>query len=106
MPLLKGLKSADIFKEMKNVLDDSALSYTTVKNCVAEFKRGRTNIQDNHRSECPRSVTTPEMVVKIYDMVLKDRRLKFSKRCNAVSVSKQWEFKVLHNKLGMKKLFV
>lgn len=36
---------ADIFAELKNVSVESALSYATVKNWVAEFKYGCTSIQ-------------------------------------------------------------
>jgi hypothetical protein len=43
---------------------------------VTESRRGRTSIQDEQRCGLPKSVTAPEMVAKIHDMVLKDRRLK------------------------------
>jgi hypothetical protein len=43
---------------------------------VTEYKRGRTSIQDEQRCGLPKSVTAPEMVAKIHDVVLKDRRLK------------------------------
>ena len=39
-------------------------------NWVNEFKRGRTSTKDEHRSGRPVKVTTPEMIDKIYDMVL------------------------------------
>lgn len=35
---MKGMKGADTFEELKNVLGESALSYATVNNRVAEFK--------------------------------------------------------------------
>lgn len=39
---MKGMKGKYIYDELKNVLGECALSYDTVKNWVAEFKRGRT----------------------------------------------------------------
>jgi hypothetical protein len=45
---------------------------------VNEYKRGRTSIQDEQRCGLPKSVTGPEMVAKIHEVVLKDRRLKLS----------------------------
>lgn len=101
---LKGLKGGEIFEEMQSVLGESAPSYATVKNWLAEFKRGRTCIQDEHRSGRPKSVTTTEMVSKIHDMVLKDRRLKLAEIANVVGISKERVFNIVTQELGMKKL--
>ena len=101
---IKGLKGAKIFEEMKNVLGESAPSYATVKNWVANFQRGRTSTQDDHRSGRPQSVTTTVMVAKIHDVVLKDRRLKVSEIANIVNISKERVYNILTQELHMKKL--
>ena len=41
--VIKGLPPTEIFNELKNVLGDSAPSYTTVKKWTFKFKRGRTS---------------------------------------------------------------
>lgn len=101
---LKGLKGQEIFEEMTSVLGGSAPSYATVKNWVAAFKRGRMDIKDEHRSGRPKSVTTPETVAKIHDLVLKDRRLKLSEIASAVNISKERVSNIVTQELGMKKL--
>ncbi|EFN89492.1 hypothetical protein EAI_01724, partial [Harpegnathos saltator] len=60
----------------------------TVRYWVAEFKRGRTSCQDEHRSGRPNEVTTSEMMKKIHKMVLDDRRLKVRELADIVSITK------------------
>ena len=55
---------------------------------MAEFKRGRTSYQDEHRIGRPNEVTTPELVKKIQKMVLDDRRLKVLELADMVGFSK------------------
>ena len=69
------------------MLGESAHSYATVKNWFAEFKRGPTSIQDGPRSGRPKTVTTPEIIAKVHDMVLDDRRVKVREICNAIGIS-------------------
>ncbi|GFY15494.1 mariner transposase [Trichonephila clavipes] len=47
---LKGLSSTNIKAEPDSTLGESAPSFTIVKYWIAEFKRGRTSYQDEHRS--------------------------------------------------------
>jgi hypothetical protein len=37
---------------------------------VAEFKRGRTSLEDDPREERSKSATTPEITEQMHDMVL------------------------------------
>ncbi|EFN88747.1 Putative uncharacterized protein FLJ37770, partial [Harpegnathos saltator] len=69
-----------------------------------EFKRGRTSTKDEHRSGRPVEVTTPEMIDKIHDMVLSDRRIKVREIVEATSISQGTVFSILHEKLGVKKI--
>ena len=55
----KGLSGQEIHNDMVNVLAESAPSYATVKNWIAEFKCGRTSVQDGPRSGRPKTATTP-----------------------------------------------
>lgn len=101
---MKGMKGADIHDDLKNVLGECALSYAAVKNWVAEFKRGRTSVQDELRPGRPKSVTTSEMVSKVHDMVLEDRRLKLSEIADNTGISKERVHHILSEELNMKKL--
>ena len=50
-------------------------SYATVKRWVGEFKRGRQSLEDDVRPGRPVTVATPEMVNKVHDIVMTDRRV-------------------------------
>ena len=71
--LLKSLSPNNIKAEL---LGETAPLFITINYWMAEFKRGSTNCQDEHRSGRTNKVTTTKMVKKILRMVLDDRRLK------------------------------
>ncbi|GBP75480.1 hypothetical protein EVAR_57218_1 [Eumeta japonica] len=75
---------------------ESALSYATIKNCVAESKRGRTSVQDESRFGRPKSVITPESISKVHEMVLADRKLKLSEMADSVFISKERIHRILN----------
>ncbi|KYN36544.1 Histone-lysine N-methyltransferase SETMAR [Trachymyrmex septentrionalis] len=101
---LKGLSPTNIKAELDSTLEESAPSFTTVKYWVAEFKRGRTSCEDEHRSGRPSEVAIPEMVKKIHKMVLGDRRLKVRELADMVNISKSAVHRILAENLEMKKL--
>jgi len=55
----------------------------TVKNLVAQFKRGDFSTCDAPRPGRPRTVTTPEFIDQIHELILEDRRI------SAKSIAKQ-----------------
>ncbi|XP_023217030.1 histone-lysine N-methyltransferase SETMAR-like [Centruroides sculpturatus] len=101
---LKGLTPKEIKAELDEVHGTSAPVFATVYNWVNEFKRGRTSTKDEHRSGRPVEVTTPEMIDKIHDMVLSDRRIKVREIVEATGISQGTVFSILHEKLGVKKI--
>jgi len=50
-------------------------SCTTVKNVVARFKRGDFSTCDAPRPGRPKTVTTPEIIDQIHELILEDRRI-------------------------------
>ena len=72
---LIGLSPINIKAELDSILRESASSFTTIKYWVAEFKRGRTSCQDEHRSGRPNQVTTTEIMKNIDKIELNERRL-------------------------------
>jgi histone-lysine N-methyltransferase SETMAR len=101
---LKGLSPTNIKAELDSTLGESAPSFTTPKYWAAEFKRGRTSCQDQHRSGRPIELTTPEMVKKMHKMVLDDRRLKVREIADMVGISKSAIHCILTENLDMRKL--
>ena len=98
----KGLTPTEIFNEMKNVLGDAGPSFNTVKKWATEFKRGRASLEDDPRTECQKSATTPEIINKVHDIVLEDRRLKVSEIVKPVGISDERVHHILTEELGMK----
>ncbi|KYQ55127.1 hypothetical protein ALC60_05979, partial [Trachymyrmex zeteki] len=69
-----------------------------------EFKRGRTNTDDEPSSGRPKTATNEEMVNKVLDIVMSDRRLKLREIVGMVGISEERVFHILHEILGMRKL--
>lgn len=88
---------------MRGTLGESAPSNATVYNWVAEFKRGRTSTTDDPRPGRPCEATT-EDVEKIRNLILDDRRMKVRELAEAVHISTERVWNIIHQKLHMKKL--
>lgn len=73
--VIRFLHLKDFIRNESSALDEGARSYLTVKNWMIEFKPSRTKYR-RLRSERPKNITPPEIVDNIYNMFLKDRRLK------------------------------
>ena len=101
---LKGLTLKEIKAELDEVHSTSAPVFATVYNWVNEFKRGRTSTKDEHRSGHPVEVTTPEMIDRIHDMVLSDRRITVREIVKATGISRGTVCSILHAKMGVKKI--
>lgn len=102
--VLKGLSPSEIKNEIDSTLADSSPSYSTVKKWTAEFKRGRTSTNDDERCGRPKSVTTEEMIERIHNAVLNDRRIKVRELVDIVHISDERVRNILHEHLHMKKV--
>ena len=100
---LKGKTGKEIHGELADVYGSSAPSYAQVKFWVGEFKHGRTSL-DEARSGCPQDATDEEMCKKVRDLVYSDRRIQVEEIAQALGISHGSVSKILHNRLGMRKL--
>lgn len=102
--VLEGLSATEIHAKLVRVLKDSAPSYATVCRWTVEFKRGRTSVDDDPRSGRPKSALNTEVIEKIQDMVMADRRLTEDALAEATGISHGSVHEILRNVLGMRKL--
>ena len=73
---LQGKAPKEIHAMLIETLGKHAPSYATVKNWVAQFKRGDFSICDAPRLERPKTVTTPEIINQIHKLILKTARFR------------------------------
>jgi len=100
----EGLMPKEIQSKFINVYGDSSPSFSTIKKWAAEFKRGRTSLEDDRREGRPKSATTPEIIEQVHDMLLDDQRMKVREIAETIGISKERVGYILHEKLDMKKL--
>ena len=62
------------FLARQDILGEHAPSYVTVKNWVARFKRDDFSTCDAPRPGRPKTVTIPEIINQIHELILEDRR--------------------------------
>jgi len=100
----KSLTPNEIHSKFIKVYGHSSPSFSTFTKYAAEFKRGRTSLEDDPREERPKSATTPEDIEQVHDMVLDDRRMKVREIAETIGISKEQVGYILHEELDMKKL--
>ena len=73
-------------------------------NWVNEFKGGHTSTRDKPRSRRPVETAMPEIIEKVHDMILNDRRVKEREIVEAIGISHGRVITILHEKLSIEKL--
>jgi len=99
----EGLMPNEIHSKFIKVYGDSSPSFSTIKKWAAEFKCGRTSLEDNPREGRPKSATTPEIIGQVHDMVLDDWWMKVHEIDETIGISKERVGYILHEELDMKK---
>jgi len=72
---LQGKAPKEIHAILTETLGEHASLYATAKNWVAQFKRGNFSTCDAPRPRRPKTVTTPEIIDQIHELILEDRRI-------------------------------
>jgi len=72
---LQGKAPKEIHAILTETLGENAPSYATVKNLVAQFKSGDFSTCSVPRPGRPKTVTTPEIIDQIHEIILEDRRI-------------------------------
>ena len=72
---LQGKALKEIHAILIETLREHVPSYATVKNWVAQFKCGDFSTCDAPRPGRQKTVTIPEIIDKIHELILNDRRI-------------------------------
>ena len=72
---LQGKTPKEIRAILTETLGEHAPPYATVKNWVAQYKCGSFSTCDVPHHRQPKTVTTPEIIEEIHELILEDRRI-------------------------------
>jgi len=101
---LRGKSPKEIHAILTEILGEHALSHATVKNWVVQFLRGDFSTCDAPRPGRPKTVTTPETVDQIHELILEDRRISPKPIAEQLGISREWVGSIIHENLDMRKL--
>jgi len=71
---------------------------------VAQFKRGDFSTCDAPRPGQPKTVTTPEIIEKIHELILKDFRILAKSIAQQLNITRARVRSIIHEDLEMRKL--
>jgi len=101
---LQGKAPKEIHAILKQALGENAPTYATVKNWVAQFKRGDFSTCDAPRPGRPKIMTTPEIIDQIHELILEDRRILSKSIAEQLGISRERVGSIIHEDLDIRKL--
>ena len=84
-------------------LGEHVPSYATVKNWATQFKRDFSTCFAP-RPGRPKTVTTPEIIDKIHELILEDRRISAKSIAEQLVISRERVGSIIHEDLDMRKI--
>ena len=93
---LQGKTPKEIYAILTETLGEHAPSYATVKNWVAQFKRGDFSTCDAPRPGRTKTVTTPEIIDQIHGLILEDRRISAKSITEQLGISRERVGSLIH----------
>jgi len=103
-PPVQGKTPKEIHALLKEMLGEHAPSYATIKNWVTQFKRGDFSTCGAPRPGRPKTVTTPETIDQIRELILEDRRISAKSITEQLGISRERVRSIIHEDLDMQKL--
>jgi len=101
---MQGKAPKEIHAILTETLGEHALSYATVKNWVAQFKRGDFSTCGASRPGRPETMTTPEIIDQIHESIFGDRRISAKSIAEQLGISREWVGSTIQEDLDMRKL--
>jgi len=77
-------------------MGEHAPSYATIKDCVAQFKRGDFSTWDVPRPGRHKTVITPEIIDQIHELILEDRRISAKSVAKQLGISRERVGYIIH----------
>jgi len=102
----QGKASKEIHAILTETLGEHALPYSTVKNWVAQFKRSDFSICDAPRPGRHKTVTTPQIIDQIHELILEDGRISAKSIPEQLDISRELVASIIHEDLDMRNLSV
>ena len=99
---LQGKAPKEFHAILRETLGEYAPSYANVKSWVSQFKRGDFSTCVAPRPVSPRTVTTPEIIVQIHELIFEDRKISFKPLGEEVSISLERVEVIIHGYLYMR----
>jgi len=101
---LQGKAPREIHAILKRTLGEHAPSYATVKNWAAQFERGDFSTCDAPRPGRNKTVTTPEIIDQIHELILEDRWISDKSIDEQLGISREPVGSIIHEDLDTRKL--
>ena len=101
---LQGKTPKEIYATLTETLRKHAPSYVNVKNWVAQFKPGDFSTCDAHRPGRPKTLTNPEIIDQIHELILEDCRILAKSTAEKLGILSAQVGSITHEGLGMRKL--
>ena len=86
---LKGKAPKEIPAILKEILGEHAPLYATVKNWVAQFKRGDFSTCDAPLPGRPKTVINPDIIDQIHELILKYSRISAKSIAEQLGISRE-----------------
>jgi len=101
---LQGKAPKEIHTILTQTLGENAPSYAKVKDWMAVFKRGDLSTCAAPRPERPKTVTTPDIIYQINELILEDGRISAKSIGEQLGISRERVGSIIHEDLDMRKL--
>jgi len=101
---LQGKAPKEIQAILTGKLGEHAPSYANVKNWVAQFERGDFSTCNAPRPGRPKTVTTPDIIDQVLELILEYRRISAKSIAEQLSISRERVWSIIHEDLDMRKL--
>jgi len=101
---LQGKAPKEIHAILTETLGKHAPSCATIRNSVAKFKRGDFSTCVAPRPGRLKTVTAPEIIDQIHELILEDRRISAKSIAEQLGISRERVGSIIYEDLGMRKL--